>query len=168
MHTTSPPGWDAPALAAALQQLKDRDYTMTRLADLAQISRSQMSRWSSGGHRPGYDAVRALATALIDQHPTEEYRAIVRDLCAAAGYPGVAVDAGAGVPHSVEEMTNPHTGRMRRIVRSLEERAEEAGLSEEEERAMIERVLARAQEQAELMFDAELHRRDRGGDEDQA
>lgn len=163
MHTTtSPPGWDAQALSAALKQLRDHGYRAQQLADLAQVSRPQVSRWSSGGHRPGYDALRRLAEALLDQESGEGMRGIVRDLCAAAGYPGIADDLteAAAAHQPAEEMISPYSGQVWRIVRSLEKRAEDAGLSEEEEREMIERAMENAERQAEMMFDAELRRRE--------
>lgn len=162
MHTTSPPGWDAAALSDALKRLKDLGHTFASLADLAGISRSQMSRWFSGGHRPGYDATRALATGLLTAHPTDEYRVIVHDLCAAAGYPGIAVDLGA--THRTGEVVSPYSGQVRQIVYSLEKRAGDAGLPPEEARGMIERALENAERQAEMMFDAELRRRETAGE----
>ena len=147
MHSTSPLGWDAPALAAVLKALKDRGYTATRIATLAQVSRPQVSRWSSGGHRPGYDPLRTLAAALLEEHPTEEYRAIVTDLCTAAGYPGIAADLGASPSPAKEEAPDPYVERARRIVRRLERRAEDAGLTEDERQRMIQRALDNAEEQ---------------------
>lgn len=161
MHTTSPPGWDAPALAAALRRLRDHGYRVQQLADLAQVSRPQVSRWAAGGHRPGYDALRRLAAALLNQEPGDGMRAIVRDLCTAAGYPGIADELDdAASRQGTEEMVSPYSGQVWRIVRSLERRAGDAGLSEEEERAMIERAMVDAERQAEMVFDAELRRRE--------
>ena len=164
MHSTSPSAWDAPALADALWRLRDRGYSASDLASLAGISRSQMSRWTSGGHRPGYDALRSLTAALLEANPTDEYRGIIADLCVAAGYPGIASDLGATPPgdeadEATEEVTSPYSGAVWRIVRSLEKRAEDAGLTEEEERAMIESAMEEAERQAELVADSETARR---------
>ncbi|MFC9089025.1 hypothetical protein [Nocardiopsis dassonvillei] len=125
-----------------------------------------MSRWASGGHRPRYDSVRALATTLLEAHPNTQYRDIVRDLCAAAGYPGVASDLGVGAAPAdapaAEQDADPYAARAQRIVRRLERRAEDFGLTEQERRRMIDQVLARAEEQAALMFDGELLRHEQG------
>lgn len=171
MQRTSPPAWDAPALAEALKRLRDRGYSASDLAALAGISRSQMSRWTSGGHRPGYDALRSLTTSLLEAHPSDEYRSIIADLCAAAGYPGIASDLGVTPPvdehDETTEVASPYTGAVFRIVRNLEMRAEDAGLSEEEEREMIERAMVEAEKLAETIVDAELRGRlhRRPGDE---
>lgn len=163
MHTTSPLGWDPALLARALRELRALDHTFTELAGLAQISRSQVSRWSGGGHRPNYDAVRDLAAELLRQHPTDQYRAIIKRLCIGAGYPGIAADLGIEMDDDQEEMVSPYSGQAWRLVETLQQRSQDAGLSPEEERAMIERAM----EQAEMAFDAALMRRERKRVEDQ-
>lgn len=84
-----------------------------------------------------------------------EYREILRDLCEAAGYPGIA----AGLTE--EEMVSPYSGEVWKIVRSLKRRAEDAGLTAEEEREAIEAVMRRAEEAMERDLDGELYRRER-------
>lgn len=108
MHTTSPPGWSPAELRKALTDLKGLGHTASELAELAKISRSQMSRWGSGSHRPGHDAVRNLAHALADLRPASRYRRLVRDLCDAAGYPALADDIlGVGQPTPAPSTAEP-------------------------------------------------------------
>lgn len=162
MHTTSPPEWDAPTFARTIKVLKDSGLTATDLATLAGVSRPQVSRWSSGAHRPGYDPLKRLSEALISQRP--DLRDAVATLVTAAGYPGIAADLGITdpAPPASEEMVSPYSGEVWRIVRSLTKRAEDAGLTEEEEREAIEAVMRRAEEAMERDLDAELYRRERG------
>ncbi len=160
MHTTSPPEWDALALARAIKVLKDSGYGQADLASLASVSRSQVSRWASGAHRPGYDALRRLAEALLGARP--DLRDVISSLCAAAGYPGIASDLGiAPAASAPDEMVSPYSGEVWRIVRSLTRRAEDAGLTAEEEREAIEAVMKRAEQAMERDMDGELYRRER-------
>lgn len=161
MHTTPPSGWDAPALADALQRLKDHGLNNTQIAEYAKVSRSQVSRWVSGGHRPSYDALVKLSDNLMFvrwSHPAaDQVRQALHDLFVAAGYH----QAPSAQARDDELMVSPYSGQVWRIVRSLERRAEDAGLTEEEEREMIERAMENAERQAEMMFDADLSRRER-------
>jgi transcriptional regulator with XRE-family HTH domain len=58
------------------------------IASLAGVSRPQVSRWLSGDHRPGFDAVQQLASALQASYPqlAGDTVALVR----AAGYSAAA------------------------------------------------------------------------------
>lgn len=162
MHTPSPPEWDAPAFARTIRLLKDHGLTITDLATLAGVHRSQVSRWSSGAHRPGYDPLQRLAESLLSERP--ELRPVIIDLCAHAGYPGIASDLGltpADPTPATEEMVSPYSGEVWRIVRSLKRRAEDAGLTPGQEREAIEAVMKRAEETIERDMDAELYRREK-------
>ena len=161
MHTTSPPEWDAPTFARTIKVLKDSGLTATDLASLAGVSRPQVSRWSSGAHRPGYDPLKRLAAALLGQRP--DLRSAVAALVTAAGYPGIAADLGITEPASPapEEMVSPYSGEVWRIARNLERRAKDAGLTPEQEREAIEAVMRRAEEALDREMDSELYRRGR-------
>ena len=162
MHTTSPPEWDAPAFARTIKVLKGLGFTATDLATFAGVSRPQVSRWSSGAHRPGYDPLKRLAENLLAQRPG--LRDAVAALVDAAGYPGIAADLGITdptPPQASEEMVSPYSGELWRIARNLQRRAQDAGLTEEEEREAIEAVMRRAEEAMERDMDAELYRRER-------
>lgn len=162
MHTTSPPEWDARVFARTIKVLKDSGLTATDLASLAGVSRPQVSRWSSGAHRPGYDPLKRLAEALISQRP--DLRDAVAALVDAAGYPGIAADLGITdptPPQAPEEMVSPYSGELWRIARNLQRRAEDAGLTPEQEREAIEAVMRRAEEALDREMDSELYRRGR-------
>lgn len=161
MHTPSPPEWDAPTFARTIKVLKDAGLTATDLASLAGVSRPQVSRWSSGAHRPGYDPLKRLSETLLAQRP--DLRGAVAALVDAAGYPGIGADLGITepAPPASEEMVSPYSGEVWRIVRNLSKRAEDAGLTPEQEREAIEAVMRRAEEAMERDLDSELYRRER-------
>lgn len=161
MHTTSPPEWDAPTFARTIKVLKDSGLTATDLASLAGVNRSQVSRWSSGAHRPGYDPLKRLSEGLLARRP--DLRDAVAALVDAAAYPGIAADLGIAepAPQRPEEMVSPYSGELWRIVRNLEKRAEDAGLTPEQEREAIEAVMRRAEEALDREMDSELYRRGR-------
>lgn len=159
MQANSSP-WQADTFATALAYLRAHlGVKQSTLAEWAGVGAPQVSRWKSGTSRPGYDSLRYLLSAAIEHAPEGEEdrtRDLAHQVAEAAGYPNMPLDAVAGVA-----MVSPYSGQVWRIVRNLEKRAEDADLTEEEERAMIERAMENAERQAELMFDAELARRER-------
>lgn len=160
MQPASPwhPALFSQELRALRNHLRVRQAT---LAEWADVSASQISRWNSGTSRPGYDTLRQLLTAAIAERPDDEQlRSIAERLAEVAGYPRL-------LDPDVEEMTSPYSGSVWRIVKNLEARAEDAGLTEEEERAMIERAMVEAEKQAELIADSELVRRLREKQDDE-
>ena len=154
---TSP--WSPETFATALAYLRAYLHVNQQsLADWAEVGAPQISRWKSGTSRPGYDALRQLLSRAIQNAPEgDDGRAqeLAHRVAEAAGYPNMPL-GGAD-----ELMVSPYSGQVWRIVRSLEKRAEDAGLTEAEERAMIERAMENAERQAEMMFDADLARRER-------
>lgn len=164
MHTTSPsnsPEWNSLDFARTVKALRQWGYSATALADRAGVSRSQVSRWGSGAHRPGYESIRRLAESIVGEAPLPDVLDLVVDLCRASGYPGIAADLGLTETPDAPPATmiSPYTGDMWRIVRSLQQRAEAAGLTPEEEREAIEAVMRRAEESMERDLDVEVYRR---------
>lgn len=164
MQANSSP-WQAETFATALAYL--RAHLGVKQADLAEwagVGAPQVSRWKSGTSRPGYDPLRQMLTEAIEHAPAGDNgrtQELAHRVAEVAGYPNMPLG------DAVEEMVSPYSGQVWRIVRSLEQRAEDAGLTAEEEQAMIERAMENAERQAELMFDAELARRDRESVEDE-
>lgn len=152
MQPASP--WHPELFSQELRNL--RLYLQVRqatLAEWADVSASQLSRWHAGSSRPGYDTLRKLLTAAIADRPDDDrLRSIAERLAEAAGYPRL-------LDPDVEEAVSPYTGAVWRVVKSLEGHAEDAGLTKEEEREMVERAMIEAEKQAELIADSVLGRR---------
>lgn len=86
-------GWDGARFRLLLQQVM-ADVGLTQqqdIADLASVSRPQVSRWLSGAHRPGFDALQRLAVALRERRP--DLGPAVSEMIQAAGYDGTVQDA---------------------------------------------------------------------------
>lgn len=146
MQSTSPPAWNPEALGNAVRGLRELGYSAAELADRAQISRPQISRWPTGQHRPGYDAVWSLARAVLSEHPETVYREVVRELCVAAGYPGIGMELGLTMPPSeVVEATSKHSGQVWRIIRTGERRVAQGDLDPEEEERILQAAFKRAE-----------------------
>ncbi|ASU81388.1 hypothetical protein CDO52_00305 [Nocardiopsis gilva YIM 90087] len=87
MHSRkSSPLWEPIALNQALDDLKELGYTRDRLAKVARVHRSQVSRWAHGLHRPNHDAVDHLVEQLLSEDSRTEVRDAVLAFAAAAGY----------------------------------------------------------------------------------
>lgn len=164
MQSASP--WHPDRFSQELKALRRHlGVQQATLAEWGGVSASQISRWHSGTSRPGYDTLRQLLTAAIAERPDDSHlRAIADRTADAAGYPRLL---DPDEEDDVEEVESPYTGAVFRIVKNLEMRAEDAGLSEEEEREMIERAMVEAEKLAETIVDAELRGRlhRRPGDE---
>lgn len=79
------PGWDPAQLSALIDGIRETTgLTQRKLALLAGVHHSQISRWKSGEHRPAYDQITRLATALTEGYPDLAEEAA--QLPAAAGY----------------------------------------------------------------------------------
>lgn len=102
-----------------------------------------------------------MLTAAIARDPDDlTVRRLADATATAAGYPGLMSEA------AEETAVSPYSGQVWRMVETLQRRAEEEGLSPEEEQEMIARAMETAERQAEMAFDAELTRRKRDRVED--
>jgi transcriptional regulator with XRE-family HTH domain len=72
-------------LPAALAAIEDAGLSKSDIAKIAGVHRSQVSRWFSGEHRPGYDPAMRVAGYLRREHPR-----LADEFTAAAGYGGPA------------------------------------------------------------------------------
>lgn len=89
--------WDRAGLRRVLRRLlKDTGLTPQDIADMAGVSRPQVSRWMSGTNRPGFDATAKLARAIQAGYPGQ--RDLATGLLAAAGYPHGHAANGASRP----------------------------------------------------------------------
>src|SRR6185437_3820034 len=89
-------GWDSAKFRDLLKRIMDETGLSQRdVADLAGISRPQVSRWLSGAHRPNFDALQKFATAAR-RYPGQEDA--VAGLLAAAGYPDAVAAGDSAVP----------------------------------------------------------------------
>lgn len=70
---------------AVLAAMEDTGLSKSVIASIAGVHRSQVSRWFSGEHRPGYEAAMRVAGYLQHDYPELAARFI-----AAAGYGGPA------------------------------------------------------------------------------
>ncbi|WP_435107828.1 helix-turn-helix domain-containing protein [Nocardiopsis synnemataformans] len=157
---TSPAQWHPKRFRDALKQLREhlkvKQVTFARWAD---VGEPQVSRWSAGKSRPGYDSLRRMLMEAIAQRPDDE---VVHRLAAAvsdaAGYPQMPL----APEYETEESASPYSDQAWKIVTSLEAKAKKAGLPPELERALIEQAMENAERQAEMMFDAGLRRYEQG------
>lgn len=79
------PGWDPAELSRLIDAIRESSgLTQRKLAVLAKVHHSQITRWKSGEHRPAYDQITRLATALTEGYPDLAEEAA--QLPAAAGY----------------------------------------------------------------------------------
>jgi len=111
--------WDRTRFRRLLQRImKDTGLSQQQVADAARISRSQVSRWQSGAHRPNFDALRRLATVLHRDYPDS---ADLGDaLMAAAGYPeGIQPSTGGKGAHSVGGLTEEEAAQVRAFIEGL-------------------------------------------------
>ena len=77
--------WDKAAFRRLLQSLMNEAHLSQQdVAVMARISRPQVSRWTSGAHRPGFDALQRFAEAMHSKHPGHDET--VSRLVEAAGY----------------------------------------------------------------------------------
>jgi transcriptional regulator with XRE-family HTH domain len=77
--------WDKPRFRDLLAQaMATAGMSQREAADLAGVSHSQISRWMSGAHQPGYENIRQLGAALRDRQPGMPD--ITAPLLEAAGY----------------------------------------------------------------------------------
>ena len=160
----TPTNWDPETFTRALDHIKHHGYTNTDLANMARVSLPQVSRWSSGKHRPNHQAIQNLSQAIREDAPAPSCLSALATLCTAAGYPGVAAHLNLGASTSLpqEKNNNPYEGQVWRLVRRLQGRARVAGLNPDEEEEVIKQALASASDQAELALDAAMFRRQRG------
>jgi len=154
MHTsptTPTPSWAARALIGCMQRVRALGYTDADLAAIADLHRSQPGRWARGTSRPSPDALSSIGAHILQEHPEQGPR-VVLELCAAAGYPGVAEGLGVHLPLTgpAEAVTDPNTGLVWQMVQAVRARAADAGLSPEEQQKIVERALRTATEQADL------------------
>lgn len=158
---TSP--WHAEEFAFALAQLRAHlGVKQATLAQWAGVGAPQVSRWNAGASRPGYDPLRQMLTTAVEHAPTGDDGVaweMAHRVADAAGYPNMPLEGGS--QGGGEVMTSPYSGEVWRIVRSLTKRTEGAGLTPEQERAAIEAVMRRMEQNAEEALDAELYRRER-------
>ncbi len=78
-------GWDPGELSRLIDAIRESSgLTQRKLAALARVHHSQVSRWKSGEHRPAYDQITRLAAALAEDYPDLAEEATA--LPAAAGY----------------------------------------------------------------------------------
>lgn len=162
MQANSSP-WHAEKFASELAQLRTHlGVKQATLARWAGVGAPQVSRWNSGTSRPGYDTLRRMLAAAVDHAPEGDDGVaweMAHRVADAAGYPNMPLEGES--PDSGEGMAGPYSGEVWRIVRSLTRRAENAGLTPEQEREAIEAVIRRAEEAMERDLDAELYRRER-------
>jgi transcriptional regulator with XRE-family HTH domain len=82
MHSSR---WDRGTFRQALTQIMTRaNLSQQDVADIAGMSRPQVSRWAAGAHRPNFDPVTRLAAWVRRNHP--DLTGLADDLVAAAGY----------------------------------------------------------------------------------
>jgi hypothetical protein len=159
MQANSSP-WHADVFASALATLRTHlSVKQATLAQWAGVGAPQVSRWNGGTSRPGYDPLRQMLTTAIEHAPPGDDGVaweMAHRVADAAGYPNMPLEGeGAGGGDGV---VSPYSGEVWRIVRSLQRRAEDAGLTPEQEREAIEAVLRRADDALERDLDAELYR----------
>lgn len=78
-------GWTPAELSRLIDAIRESSgLTQRKLASLAAVHHSQVSRWKSGEHRPAYDQITRLAAALTEGYPDLAEEAAA--LPAAAGY----------------------------------------------------------------------------------
>lgn len=78
--------WSPAELSRLIDQITaDTGMSQRALAKIAGVHHSQISRWKSGGHQPGYDRITRLATGITEARP-EIDPAIIPALYRAAGY----------------------------------------------------------------------------------
>lgn len=63
-------GWSPAELSRLIDAIRESSgLTQRKLASLAAVHHSQVSRWKSGEHRPAYDQITRLSTALARDYP---------------------------------------------------------------------------------------------------
>jgi transcriptional regulator with XRE-family HTH domain len=83
--------WDRARLRGLIEAITAATgLTQRQLAELADVSHSQVSRWKDGSHQPNYASIRRLAARLLAEYP--QVAALATELLPAAGY-DVAVEA---------------------------------------------------------------------------
>jgi transcriptional regulator with XRE-family HTH domain len=82
-------GWTPAELSRLIDGITEAsNLTQRRLAALAEVHHSQISRWKSGEHQPAYDKITRLAAAIARDYP--ELAGEAAQLPGAAGYGTVA------------------------------------------------------------------------------
>jgi transcriptional regulator with XRE-family HTH domain len=78
-------GWDADRFRDLLKRIMDEaSLSQQDVAAMAGISRPQVSRWTTGAHRPNFDALQRFAAAARARHLA--LAETVDELVLAAGY----------------------------------------------------------------------------------
>lgn len=78
-------GWDPRSFGKLIEDIvRVAGISQNRIAALAGVHHSQVSRWKTGMHRPDYDQIAKLAAGLSEAHP--ELGALAPALFRAAGY----------------------------------------------------------------------------------
>ncbi|MFC4565518.1 helix-turn-helix domain-containing protein [Nocardiopsis mangrovi] len=166
-HKGSGDAWDPDRFRTALHAIRDGlDVRQTQLAEWAGVSPPQVSRWLGGRSRPGYDSIRRLQRAILSTAP--ERLALVQGIGDAAGYPGFPTSRPGGPTAVPDADADADEGRFTaegvvldtevgelvgEIITDTHAAAE--GMSPEEERAMLDRVLANVRAQVVMQIHAE-------------
>lgn len=74
-------GWKPDALRSALAAIQDEGFTQADLAELADVNRSQVNRWTRGENRPTYDKALLLARRIARKN-----QRLADEFMTAAGY----------------------------------------------------------------------------------
>lgn len=116
MHdkNSSPEAWDSTTYAETLRAITATlDVKQARLAEWAGVGQSQVSRWVAGVSRPGYEALRALRSGILDHAPGDaEVAELVDRLGAAAGYTELA---GGPAPSTQADIPAEEVERIRAL-----------------------------------------------------